>query len=72
MPTPKQLTLDILATVPDDATFEDIHYRLYMLQKIEAGQRDLDQGRYIDDEDMDKRVAAWLDESGGRAKQATI
>ena len=30
--------------LPDDATWEDLHYMIYVKQKIEAGLREIDEG----------------------------
>ncbi len=35
----------IVEQLPDDATWEDLIYRLYVRQSIEAGLRDREEGR---------------------------
>lgn len=50
----------ILDTLPADASFEDIQYHIYVCQKIERGLSDSRQGNIIAQEDVEKRVAAWL------------
>jgi hypothetical protein len=39
LPTPKQYALTALNNLPDDATWEDIRYSLYVVEKIDAGRR---------------------------------
>ncbi len=60
MNTPKQTTAEILKELPDDATFDDIMYRLYVLTKIERGLAEVDQGLLIDQEDAEKAMEKWL------------
>jgi predicted transcriptional regulator len=60
MKTAKDEVLEILKQVPDDATLEEIQYRIYVRQKIDRGLKDLDEGRTITHEEMKARVARWL------------
>jgi predicted transcriptional regulator len=39
---------DLLRDIPDDATWDDVMYRIYVRQAIEAGIRDSDAGRTVD------------------------
>ena len=39
---------DLLRDIPDDATWDDLMYRIYVRQAIEAGIKDSDAGRTID------------------------
>jgi predicted transcriptional regulator len=34
--------------LPDDATWDDLMYRVYLRQAIDAGLRDADEGRVVD------------------------
>jgi hypothetical protein len=34
--------------LPDDATWDDVMYRIYVRQAVEAGLRDADAGRVVD------------------------
>lgn len=56
----KQEVLDILDSLPDDASLEDVQYRIYVRQKIEHGRSDLAAGRTISEEEFDQRMARWL------------
>ncbi len=60
MNTPKQATAEILKELPDDATFDDIMYRLYVRRKVERGLAEADQGLLIDQEDAEKAMDKWL------------
>ena len=45
MQTAKQEVNDLLKRLPDDCTLEDVQYHLYVLQKIERGLKDAEEGR---------------------------
>jgi hypothetical protein len=53
--TQKQLALDAVERLPDDATFEDAMERLYLLEKIERGRVDVRAGRTVSHEDVRRR-----------------
>jgi predicted transcriptional regulator len=47
----------ILDKLPDDASWEDVQYHLYVRQQIEAGLEDDAAGRLIDTDEMRRRLA---------------
>jgi len=47
----------ILDALPDDASWEDVQYHLYVRQQIEAGLEDDAAGRLIDTDEMRRRLA---------------
>jgi predicted transcriptional regulator len=51
----------ILENLPEDASFEDIQYHIYVRQKIEHGLEDIEAGRTLSEEDFDRRMAKWLE-----------
>ena len=44
----KEQAHKIVKALPDNATWEDLIYRLYVRESIEAGIRDADAGRVVD------------------------
>ncbi|HVN05407.1 MAG TPA: hypothetical protein VMT86_13370 [Bryobacteraceae bacterium] len=62
MATAKQEVRSLLDQLPDDATFEDIQYHIYVREKIERGLQDLEAGRTVSEEEMDRRMQKWLGE----------
>jgi predicted transcriptional regulator len=50
----------LLDQIPDDATFEDIQYRIYVREKIERGLQDVEEGRVVSEEQMERRMQKWL------------
>lgn len=61
MPSPKQAALRVMATLPEDASLEDIQYHLYVLQKIEHACTAVEQGRVLSQEEVERRMERWLD-----------
>lgn len=41
--------------LPDSATWEDVMYRIYVRQAVDAGIKDSDEGRTIDVKEVRKR-----------------
>ncbi|HHT9113943.1 MAG: hypothetical protein HZA47_06425 [Planctomycetes bacterium] len=57
----KQEVSKLLNRLPDDCSLEDIQYHLYVLQKIEHGLKDAEEGRVYTQEEIEKRMAQWLE-----------
>ena len=60
MSTAKQEVRSLLDRIPDDATFEDIQYHIYVREKIERGLKDVEEGRLVSEEEMERRMQKWL------------
>lgn len=60
METAKRQVEEILATLPEDASLEDIQYHIYVRQKIEQGLADADAGRVLSHAEVERRLAKWL------------
>jgi predicted transcriptional regulator len=60
METAKDEVRRILDALPDDVTLEDIQYRLYVRQAIEAGLGAIAEGRTLSQEEVEQRVARWI------------
>ena len=62
METAKEEVRRILDLLPDDATLEDVQYRIYVRQAIAAGLRDVDEGRVVSqEEEVERRMARWTE-----------
>jgi predicted transcriptional regulator len=72
METAKDEVRRILDALPDDATLEDIQYRIYVRQAIDAGRRDIAAGRTLSQEEVEQRVARWIGKFCGLSGPATI
>ena len=60
MQTTKQEVSNLLNRLPDDCTLEDVQYHLYVLQKIERGLKDVEEGRIYTQEEVEKKMSKWL------------
>ncbi|MEL0011706.1 MAG: hypothetical protein VW868_09225 [Bacteroidota bacterium] len=58
MQTAKEAARHLIDRLPDQATWEDIMYELYVKQKIEAGLKAVEEGRTIPHEEMKRRLLA--------------
>lgn len=58
--TAKDAVRNLLDRLPDDATLEDIRYQIYVQQRIDEGLEDLEEGRTLSQEDVERRMARWL------------
>lgn len=59
-PTIKDAVIDAIRQMPDDATVEDILEALYVRQKIDAGLKDVAEGRTMTHDEAKKRLGKWL------------
>jgi predicted transcriptional regulator len=60
MATAKEEIRKIIDTLPDDATWEDIQYSIYVRERIERGRREAEQGKLVDQDEMETRMEKWL------------
>jgi predicted transcriptional regulator len=58
--TNKELVIQAMADMPDEATFADIVERIETLAAIREGQADIDADRVVSNEEMKRRTATWL------------
>ena len=59
--TTKEAVLKLIQSLPEDASIEDIQYHLYVLQKIQAGEEDIEAGRVVPHEDVMRDLAQRLE-----------
>lgn len=55
-PSSKQLALQAVQQLPDDASIEDAMERLYVLASIERGRADIAAGRVVSHEEVRRRL----------------
>jgi predicted transcriptional regulator len=60
MVRPKAEVQRILESVPDDASFEEIQYRIYVCQRIKRGLKDIEKGRLLTQKEVERRMARWV------------
>jgi predicted transcriptional regulator len=52
----------ILEVIPDNASFEDIQYHIYVREKIERGLEDVKNGNLLSQEEVEQRMRKWTGE----------
>jgi len=60
----KEQVIELIKSLSDDSTLEDIHYHLYVREKVEHGLKAIDEGHVVSQEEAEKRVEGWLKSSG--------
>jgi predicted transcriptional regulator len=60
MGTARDEVRKLLDQIPDDAFFEGIQYHIYVREKIKRGLEDVEEGRMLSQEEIEKRMAKWL------------
>ncbi|HEX8155447.1 MAG TPA: hypothetical protein VF698_20100 [Thermoanaerobaculia bacterium] len=60
METAKEQVQQILSALPEDASLEDIQYHIYVRQKIQQGLDDVEAGRVVSHEEVQRRLAKWI------------
>jgi predicted transcriptional regulator len=56
----KQQVIQIIQSLPDDVTLDDIMAELYFKLQVDAGLKELDEGEGIPHEEVEKRMSKWL------------
>ena len=62
MGTARDAVRRILGAIPDNASFEDIQYHIYVREKIERGLEDVKEGRVLSQEEVERRMRQWTGE----------
>jgi predicted transcriptional regulator len=61
MSTAKEEVRKLLDILPEDTTFEDIQYHIYVREKIERGLSDVEMGRVVTNTEAERRLHKWLE-----------
>ena len=56
----KQQVLEIVKDLPDEVDIDEIIYRLYLRQKLEAAEKDVREGRVVSHEEVVKETSKWF------------
>lgn len=52
---------EVLESLPEETSLEDIQYHLYVLQRIERGRAEVRAGRVIPRDEVERRMNRWLE-----------
>lgn len=66
MATVKEEVRRMIESLPDDATWEDVQYSIYVRERIERGRREAADGKILDEDEVERRMKPWLTEEPGR------
>jgi len=58
--SPKNLVKSLINRLPDDVTWEQILYHIYVLEKLEEGERQCARGEFYSLEETEHKLAKWL------------
>jgi predicted transcriptional regulator len=64
----RQEALRIIKQLPDHVAWKDIAYQCYLMDKIEAGLRDIENGQVYTHEQVKAKVKEWQRASRRRKK----
>lgn len=56
----KQVVRDVLESLPDDCSLEDVQYELYVRQRILEGERAANAGELVPHEQVMREAREWL------------
>jgi len=62
MSTAKNEVRQLLNTLPDDCSLEDIQYHLYVIEKVRHGLEIVDTQGTFSQEEIEQRFGKWLTE----------
>ncbi len=60
MASAKQVAKEILDSLPDNCSLEEIQYRLYVRQMVEEGREDVRRGDVVSQEEIEQDLERWL------------
>lgn len=56
----KQQVIKMIQDLPNNISVEDIMAELYFRLQVDAGLKELDEGKGIPHEEVEKRISKWL------------
>jgi len=60
----KRQAIELIEALPDDCTMEDIHYHLYVREKVLRGIDAIDEDEVLVQEEAEAQVRSWSKSSG--------
>lgn len=56
----KQQVFELIEELPEKVDIDELIYRLYLRQKLEDGERDVNEGRVVSHEEVIKETSKWF------------
>ena len=60
MANAKQEVLRLLGELPEDVSYEEIQYHIYVVEKIRKAREAVQAGEVLSQEEVEKRTEKWL------------
>ncbi len=57
--TNKQEAIKVISNLPDTVNFEEMMYKLYVLEQIHRGQEEVEAGKITSVTDLEQEAANW-------------
>ncbi len=61
MSSVKQQVLEAVRQLPEDCTFEDVQYRLYVIETIRKRAEQADRGEFATEDEVKQRLGKWIE-----------
>jgi hypothetical protein len=61
MASAKEEVRQLLETLPDDATLEDVQYSIYVRERILRGRQEADAGQILEQDEVERRMSRWIE-----------
>lgn len=61
MKTPKEEIRNLLDTLPENASLEDIQYHIYVRQKVQKGLEAAERDKVFSQEEAERRMDRWTE-----------
>jgi predicted transcriptional regulator len=62
----KEAVIKMVEALPDNCTWEDVQYRLYVRAKVEQGLLDIEEGNVVSQQEAERRIEEWLQSLGAQ------
>jgi predicted transcriptional regulator len=56
----KEKVIQMIKNLPEDVSLDEIMAELYFRLQVDAGLKELDEGKGIPHEEVEKRISKWL------------
>ena len=60
MASAKEFVLEVLKSLPEDCSLEDIQYELYVRQKVTEGEQAADEGKLVPHDQVMREAREWF------------
>ena len=62
----KDVARQVIDSLPDEASMDDVMHALYVIAKFQRGEREIREGKGIPHEEAKQRLQKWLQWEGGK------